>query len=511
MTRGGLIPRRAVLLGALAIPFTGVARSTGIADAAGRHFGFSEVVRRAAALAVRPHRVDPSLPATVRAWGYDEYGAIQFEPSRTLWRGEGLRYEAQFFPRGGRFTDRVDVNVVEEGRVRALRYDRSLFRGWPATASDQTADLGFAGLRLHYPIAREDAHQECVVFLGASYFRAVGRDQRYGVSARAVAVDTALARDEEFPAFREYWLVRPNRGDDDITLFALLDGPSLAGAFQFRIRPGIETRLDITAEVFARRRVEKLGLAPLSSMFLYGKDGGRVFDDFRPEVHDSDGLLIRAGSGEWIWRPLANLTQLRVSRFRDHDPHGFGLLQRDRAYDHYQDLEAVYHRRPSAWIEPVGGWGSGTLELIEFPSRVEYHDNVAVLWVSDRRLDPGQSRRWAYRLRVGAETLEPSPQGRVVGTRTAAGPGADARRFVLEYEGGVLASLDETAGVDAVVSASVGLVTRPVVQPTPPGGWRVVFDLVGARQPTELRCFLRRGPDTLTETWSHQWIPGAPR
>jgi periplasmic glucans biosynthesis protein len=500
------LSRRSLLTGAAGAVLASIASAPGGVEAARSPFGFPDVTRRAAALtrlAFSPET--PPVPPGVQAWTYEDYRRVQFESAHVLWRGENLRFEIDFLPRGAIYRDLVRMNLVDREGVRPLAFAPSMFRGWPSGSSIETlASLGFAGLRVRFPLANRIPH-ECAAFLGASYFRAVGKGQLYGVSARCLAVDAATDRLEEFPAFREFWLVRPDPEAEEMTLLALLDGPSLAGAFEFRIRPGLVTRVRVVAEIFARRTIRKLGLAPLSSMFLYGEARTRTFDDFRPEVHDSDGLLFATGGGEWLWRPLDNPARLRVSRFSDRAPKGFGLLQRDRQFDHYQDLEALYHRRTSAWVTPGSHWEPGALELLEFPSDVEYHDNVALMWVMDRPVAPGQSRRWEYELRFGGDEVDLSPQGRVVSSRMGRDRTTGARRFVVEFEGGSLLSLREDH-VNAVVSGSTATVTQPVVQPTPAGGWRAAFEVAPMSVPVELRCFLRSGSDVITETWSYQWV-----
>jgi glucans biosynthesis protein len=497
----GRLSRRALLGGAASVLMTRQpvpAAST---------FGWPDVRRRAEIMAQQPYRGPGApLPDWARGWGYEEYREIEFDPARALWHSEGLRFEIDFFPRGASFGVPVMIHVVEPQRITPLLFDPSLFRRWPGRAPRPPSDgLGFAGLRVRYPlIAGPPSHQECVVFLGASYFRGVGRGQVYGVSARGVAIDTATDRPEEFPAFREFWLVRPAPEAEDVRILGLLEGPSLTGAYEFQIGPGDDTVLGVTAEVFARRTIKKLGLCPLSSMHLFGEFARNGFDDFRPEVHDSDGLLLQTSRAEWLWRPLDNASRLRVSRFRDSGtPGGFGLLQRDRVFDHYQDLEALYHRRPNAWIEPRSPWPGGSVELLEFPSRQEYRDNVAAFWACDAPLAGGSSLRWAYELRFGGRGTDPTPQARVVGTRSGAGSHSGSRRFVVDFEGPALRSrsAEQVVGDVTPVTASA-----PIVEATP-GGLRVVFEVTRPRIPVELRCFLRAGTDALSETWSYLLQP----
>lgn len=486
--------------------------------AASAPFRFAEVRRQAAALARQPfENTRDILPQAVRKLSYDQYRDIRFRPEKALWRNEGLMFEMQFFQRASfktSFLDKVVVNIVEQGKVVRVPYANDLFDFGRNMVSDLPSDLGFAGFRLHYPLHHKEYYDEIVVFLGASYFRAIGQHQNYGLSARGLAIDTGLPKAEEFPRFREFWIEKPVPGATTITVYALLDSKSTTGAYHFTIRPGQATVLDVKAHVFMRHDVDKIGFAPLTSMFFSGEGTTSSLDDFRPEVHDSDGLLLATGHGEWLWRPLANPTRVRVSSFRDTNPRGFGLLQRDRSFDHYQDLEAFYEKRPSVWVEPLGAWGAGVVQLIEIPSDADWYDNIVAFWIPDKRAQAGTEWRLAYRLYFFLEKDALSPGGRTHATRLGRGgtggkSEANTRKFVIDFAGGRLQHLKAETPVDAVITASSGTISNMAVQRN--GfieGWRVFFEL----QPdgdasVELRCFLKSGTDTLTETWSYQWHP----
>lgn len=501
------------LLGAAAVP-PGTAQ--GATEAA--PFSFVEVRQRAAELASRPFEAPPDdLPQAIRDLNYDQYRDIRFRPDKALWRREGLPFEVQFFQRASfdfmdAPLDKVVINIVDQGHVARIPYSSDLFDFGRNVVPELPADLGFAGFRLHYPLHSQEYYDEVAVFLGASYFRVLGQHQSYGLSARGLAVDTGLSTPEEFPRFREFWLEKPDRQATAITLYALMDSQSVTGAYRFTIRPGKETVVEITANVFMRQEAEKIGFAPLTSMFFSGEGTDRFLDDFRPEVHDSDGLLLATGHGEWIWRPLDNPTRVRVSSFRDTNPRGFGLLQRDRNFEHYQDLEAVYQKRPSVWIEPLGDWGPGMVQLVELPSDADWHDNIVAFWVPDERTKAGKEWLLAYRLYTFLDKSGLPPGGRTHATRIGRGGvggeiEANKRKFVIDFTGERLQKLGANTPVDAVITASSGTIDRQTVERNPfTGGWRVSFELKPAGEaPVELRCFLRSGEDTLTETWSYQW------
>ena len=433
-------------------------------------FGFAQVQQRAAQLAAKPYVADrPPLPDSLRKLSYDDYRDIRFKPEKSLWRDERLAFEVQSFLRGFIYAERVRINSITNGKVEALDYKSDLFNfGHVAIPEGLPADLGFAGFRLHYPLNREDSRDEVAVFLGASYFRFLGQQQHYGLSARGLAIDTALSSGEEFPVFREFWLQKPEQRATEITVYALLDSPRVTGAYRFAIKPGLRTLIEVKAHLYFRDKIAKLGIAPLTSMFLHGKTTERYVNDFRPEVHDSDGLLIATRAGERIWRPLVNPKSLRISAFQTPGLQGFGLLQRERRYSQYEDLEAHYQLRPSVWIEPIGDWGKGVVELVEIPSPSERHDNIVAYWVPEHAPKAGQELVFEYRLRAALEWEGDTAGARVIATRIGAGgareENSDPRKFVIDFFGPALKSLAEDQVLEAAVTASKGKLSKPIVQ-----------------------------------------------
>jgi len=484
------------------------------AIAAGAAFDFSAVMRAAGRLAAEPFQRDrPALPPALEGLDYDRFRDIRFRREQAIWSDTTLPFWVELFSRGFLFKDRVRVNLIEEGVVRPVAYSQELFDfGRNEVTGNIPPETGFAGLRILGPINTDTRFDEIAVFLGASYFRAVGQGQNYGITSRGLAIDTGLPTREEFPVFREFWIERPaDAGTEAIHVYALLDSERVAGAYRFRIEPGLHTLIDVKMRLYFRDTVEKLGIAPLTSMFMHGKSTDRFVDDFRPEVHDSDGLAIETGQGERIWRPLNNPRTLRISTFTMENPRGFGLLQRERAFHAYEDLEAHYHRRPSLWVEPQGQWGKGVVELVEIPSLAERYDNIVAFWTPDARPSKGDELEFAYRLRFALD-----PEARLRGARAIAtrigGAGTDEldssrRKFVIEFVGPSLRSVGPQAEVEALVSSSSGSLTRPVVQYNPEtGGRRVFFELTPEGDvPVDLRCFLRHGADVLSETWVFQW------
>ncbi|MCY4599084.1 MAG: glucan biosynthesis protein G [Acidobacteria bacterium] len=485
-----------------------------------------DLTARARRLAAAPYEPPgDDLPPALAGLDYDQYRSIRFRPEAALWKG-AARFELQLFHPGFIHREPVRLHLVEDGRITTVPFDPARFRydgpAAPAAAAAGPA-TGHAGFRVHYPLNDAAIKDETAVFLGASYFRLLGRGHVHGLSSRGLAIDTALESGEEFPLFREFWLVRPAPDAAALTFHALLDSRSVAGAYRFVLEPGAPTTLDVDARLFARADVAKLGVAPLSSMFLYGRNRLRAFDDFRPQVHDSDGLLLHAADGEWIWRPLGNGPDVQLAAFTGAAPRGFGLMQRERRFESYLDAEARYDRRPSEWIEPLGAdWGSGRVELLEFQVDSEFADNVAAYWVPDEPFTAGAERAYRYRLSTFDARLPDQTLAQV--ERTSIGrdalpgqqdpPPPSQRRIVVDF-GPLPAAVVDPGGagapppVEAVLDASSGQVSDLVVQPLPEArGWRAAFRLEpAAGAPAELRLYLHRGGRRVSETWNYVWHP----
>ncbi len=460
------------------------------------------------------------IPQQLANLNYHQYRAIRFRPEHALWNGISL-FEVQMFHPGFLYREPIHINELRNGEVRQVNFDPALFR-YEGEAEGLKEivppDLGFAGFRVHFPINTGDYKDEVVVFLGASYFRMVGRNQIYGLSSRGLAVDTATSSGEEFPRFREFWLVHPGANGTTLTILALLDSPSVTGAYRFDLTPTNHTVIDVDARLFARADVAKLGVAPLTSMFMHGEPSTRRVDDFRPEVHDSDGLLMHTSSGEWIWRPLSNPMQLRVSSLRDERPRGFGLLQRDRDFENYLDAEARYDLRPSEWVTLGNGdWGQGGVELVEIPSNSEINDNIVTYWVPEAPFRAGDQRRYQYQLSTYGAGPPHHDLAAVVRTRNGWGsapgqpnpPPREVRQFIVDFRGGELSTLAESHSVQANLSHSTGQVDEVRVQQLPDGRtWRAAFKLTPeGSTPADLRLVLKLRGRTLSETWNYVWYP----
>jgi glucans biosynthesis protein len=508
--------RRGALACAAALASLALGAARAASAAAPAPFGFVQVVERARELAAQPFR-DPTgkIPDWLLRLGYDQWREIRFRPERALWSEGRLPFQVQFFHPGFLYDRPVAVHVVDAQGVHDVAFSPSRFDyGSNDFASSVPQDLGHAGLRVHFPLKTPTYHDEVIVFLGASYFRAVGRRQGFGLSARGLAVDTALPRGEEFPWFSEFWLVRPAAGASELAIYALLESPGLTGAYRFVVHPGEQTVVEVTCQIFRRWKISKLGIAPLTSMFFVGENTLREIHDFRPEVHDSDGLLVASATGEWIWRPLDNPTSLQVSGFALRDPRGFGLIQRDREFEHYQDLETRMELRPSAWVVPKEGWGEGRVELVEIPTRSDVNDNIVAYWVPEEVPPPGEPLSFSYSIHwYGSDTRRP-PGGRALATRRDYGMVENAQRFVVDFTGGGLEKLPAETVLRGVISLGPGsgeegeLLDQQVFKNPVTGGWRLVFQIRPyGSDPIELRAFLQQGERALTETWSYGLRP----
>lgn len=469
-------------------------------------FDAQTVRQLARELAARPYaNPDRQLPKELNELSYDQYRNIRFNPDRSLWRGQGTPFEAQLLHRGFLFRDKVEIYTVSQGEARRVEYAPGQFRfehGVPAP--DPKLDLDFSGFRLHNPINRPDYFDEVAVFQGASYFRAIGKDQTYGTSARGLAIKTADASGEEFPIFKAFWIEEPRPGVDSIVVHALLDSPSCAAAHRFTIRPGASTVMTVEMTLYPRTDVDKAGLASLTSMFMFGPNDRDGIDDFRPMVCDADGLAIVTGTGERLWRPLSNPKRLQISSFESTNIRGFGLMQRQRSFFDYQDLEARYERRPSVWVEPIGDWGEGAVHLVEIPTPEEVHDNIVAYWRPKEPLRKGREYYFTYRLHWGWDSPDRTELGRFGLTRV--GGTAERRQFVLDIVGDSIKNLPPE-GLAARVSAGTGAISNVVLQRHPDiEGWRMAFTFEpkGADL-AELRAEMVRGEERLSESWVYRW------
>lgn len=474
---------------------------------AGYDFNRQTVIELAKQLSKQPMQPPARAMEALNNLDYDSYRQINFQQNQAVWGNTPTQFSIQLFAPGFLYKDLVEIDAVENGKAYPIKATENSFVTPNKEISQLISELGkFAGLRLHYPINRPDYKDEFIVFQGASYFRAVSKGQTYGLSARGLALDVAQPTGEEFPMFRHFWIERPSASQQAIVVHALLDSESITGAYRFGIFPGSPTRIDVDATLFPRRDLEHVGLAPLTSMYMFNgtMDHPKTMD-YRRAVHDSEGLQIQTGKGEVLWRPLMNPETLQVSAFIDQTPQGFGLIQRHRSFSDYQDLEANYHTRPSIWVQPLNDWGEGHIELVEIPSDSEANDNIVAYWQPAAPLKKDQPFNYSYRLTLTNDTPILSGQSHIV--RSAQGQKlADVDpQIVIDFNNIEVQDID-SLHVDASISQG-NIIEAHVTQNPYKKGVRafVTFDPERAES-AEIRVQLKHGDTPLAATWLYRWL-----
>ena len=472
-------------------------------------FNLDDVAAKAKDLAGQKFEAPKSnLPPVFRDMKYADYQKIRFIQSKAEWANDKTPFKLSFYHQGMHFDTPVTINEITANKVEEIKYDPSRFEfGDVPHDADATKNLGYAGFRVLYPINKADKQDEIMTLLGASYFRVVGRGHAYGLSARGLAIDTALPSGEEFPRFREFWIEKPKPNDKHLVIYALLDSPRSTGAYKMILRPGDDTIVDVKSKVFLRDHVSRLGIAPLTSMFLFGPNQPSKVQNYRPALHDSEGLSIHAGNGEWLWRPLNNPKHLAVSNFSVENPRGFGLMQRQRAFSDFEDLDDNYQKRPSAWIEPKGDWGKGTVDLVEIPTADETNDNIVAFWSPETLPEPGKPFEYNYRLHWTIDEAKYQPQdlGWVKQTLRSTGDVKQANlirqpdgsiAFLVDFNGPALAALPEDTAVRSQVSVgdNAELVENNLRYNPETKGWRLTLRLKvkDPKKSTEMRAALLR-------------------
>lgn len=480
------------------------------------------VISKAELLSKLPYHDDRlNLPETLSKLNPEQYSDIRFLREEGTWYHKELPFEIQLYHPGGLFNHTVTINEIVEGKTHEITYNYHDFDFGKNNISPEniSKNVGYAGFRLHYPLNTKEYYDELISFLGASYFRSMAKGQRYGLSARGLAINTAENSPEEFPIFKEFWIERPSKDSSKIKMYALLDSPSISGAYTFDIKVDKKTTVDVHTVLFPRQDIYKLGIAPLTSMFLYGENTRFRFDDYRPEVHDSDGLLLLNGNNEKIWRPLDNSKHLRLSSFVDDNPKGFGLMQRDREPRNYLDPEAMYELRPSVWIEPLENWNKGKVQLAELPSINETNDNVVTYWVPDEAIKAGGKYAYSYRLHWGYEAPVMQELAKVSSTHSGLGGDGlageyiqDKRKFVIyfsDFNNPNLKKEIENGNVWADISNQAGAISNINLMYTPfSEGATLYFDFEPNKEIVELRVLLRNKSENnriISEIWSYQW------
>ena len=479
-------------------------------DVAPTRFDDSTVRSLAQGLASRSYQPpQKDLPDALAHMTFDQFSSIQFNAEKTLWGQDHLAFDVEFFPRGYLYRQKVDVFEVENGAAHPVPCTADMFSSRDASLNAST-ETGFSGLRIRYALNHPGVMEECAVFLGASYFRAVAKGQSYGLSARGFAKDTGTPTGEEFPVFRAFWLEKPAAGSQSLVLHALMDSPSLTGAFRFTIRPGETTLFDVQSSFFPRVDITAGGIAPLTGMYYFDANDRTHVNDWRPAAHDSEALQIWTGAGQNIYRPLTNPTDLQLSSFSDAGPYGYGLMQRKRSFHDYEDLALHYEKRPSLWVEPVGNWGEGSVNLVEIPTPSEVNDNIVSFWRPQKPMKAGQSYNFTYRMYWGWDTPWPTHLARIHDTRVGAVTDHPEKiQFVLDFDGEPFRSLPNDTAYHLIAQTSAGTIETTTLMPNPEiNGIRAFFQLTpGTAKLCELQVQLANAQGPVSETWLYRWTP----
>ena len=495
----------AIALCCLALPAAAAVRRSRPASApTARRFTFDTVIAQAKHSAAAPYTPQQThVPAWINRLSPAEYRSIRFDPQADIWRTANLPFRLELLPAGFNFQTEVRISIVDDGVVRDLAATPAMFNFSKSNPPPPTAYLPLSGFRMLSHLNSRRVWDEFLIYQGASYFRAVARQLVYGLSARGLAINTAEPAGEEFPAFTHFWIERPLKQATETVIYALLDSRSTTGAYRFTVKPGAETTMDVDLTLFARTALRSYGIAPLTSMFLFDETNRGRLDDYRPEVHDSDGLQITSRDGEHIWRPLANPANLQISTFTTEAPLGFGLIQRSRRQRDFEDLEAQYEKRPSAWVQPRGNFGPGTVELVEIPSGRETNDNIVAFFRPARPLPAGAAAHYAYRVSWLAQPRLPKGLGEVVATRSGASLDGKRRVFQVDFVG----AGDDVEGLRVALSASAGKLSHVMLLSDPAiHGMRASFELDPKNADlSELRLQVTSNGSPVTETWLYRW------
>ena len=467
-------------------------------------FSRSLLLDEAHKLAGDGYHEPPQVPEHWATLGYDQYRDIKFRGDKSIWLGENRGFTGSLLHTGFLYRQAVGLHLVDDGIARKIKFSADLFDYGPNLKPPApNEDLGFSGFKLRRTASASEPGEEFISFQGATYFRAKAGGQIYGLSARGLAINTGDPTGEEFPLFENFWIENPDVNASSVVVHALLNSRSCTGVYRFTLRADAETTVDVELSLFPREDMSHIGLGALTSMFLYDATSRTRFDDFRPAVHGSDGLSILTGGGELIWRPLANPKGLQISAFADQNPRGFGLIQRHRTFDHFSDLNTRYDLKPSCWVEPIGDWGQGAVELIEIPSDSEIHENILCNWRPQAKLPAGQQFTASYRMHWSADRSEGTELAIVSDTRIGQGTQSQSRHFVIDFTG----TLPAPDKVKLELSTSAGRISGQVIAANDVhGGLRVTFELDTKNiQLAELRASLTDGSKRISETWLYRW------
>jgi len=509
MNRRDFLRLATIAAGALAGPGHALAAIDAPGLKEGEVFSRDKLLEYAKALAKSAYVApDSTLPASLQSLNYDQYVSIRFRPERAIWSTDHRGFVIEPLHRGFIYAALVDLFTIEDGRVLVVPYEPDMFDFGSIAPPAPDSKLGFSGFRLKAPIDSPDRLDDFAIFQGATYFRAIARNQIYGAVARGLAINTGEASGEQFPFFRAFWIERPQQRSDTLAVHALLDSEAATGALHLTLTPGENTIIDVDATFYPRTKIDHVGIAPLNSMYLFGPNDRKGVDDVRVAVHESSGLQMLTGGGEWIWRPLQNPETLQISGFVDKTPRGFGLIQRNRDPAAFEDSQHRYETQPSVWITPKGDWGEGSIQLVEIPTDAEIHDNIICYWRPKNALEAGQEYAFSYRTNWCWTPPDTPPMAVVHETRIGAF-GAKRRMFVIDFQGDIFANADNIRGIEPNIAANPGKISDvSLTLDTQRRIGRLSFGLdPESENYSEMRAVLIKDGKPVSETWLYRWTP----
>ncbi|TGL17685.1 glucan biosynthesis protein D [Leptospira yanagawae] len=443
---------------------------------------------------------------------FEDYRQIEYKPDVAIWKNLALPYQLHFFHPGHIYSNGIKIYEVIEEKPVEIPYDSSRFHFGNLPLTDDFFELSkklqYTGFRVHYPINQKEALEEFLVFQGSSYFRALSKDQVYGLSGRGLAINTGPEGKEEFPIFESFYIKRPEKNDSSILIYAIMNSESVAGAYEFFVTPGEITTIDIRAKIYLRKKIKRLGLSPITSMFLYGESNIPILGNIHPEIHDSDGLLTYLGEDNWEWRPLINPKKTKLTSIELNHPKGFGLIQRDRKFKSYQDEKLLYHRRPSVWVEPKGDWGEGELYLLEFTTNLDSDDNITIFW--EPNIPPNLKEGYEFQYRLSY--IEKSPETHQLGKTSSYYKGTDPlfpkeKMLTLYFTGDVLKALDPKTELKAIIKNDMipaDQIRYQIEKIRELDQWRLQIWHSSPIEVSNWKVHLEKENQKITETWIYR-------
>ncbi len=470
-------------------------------------FGPGAVADLARELAKHPFKpISSDIPDPFKSLSYDQYYDIALKGEARVWSEESVGFVLEPLHRGFQYNNPIQLNLVADNKAYRLIYDTKLFDFGKLKPAANLGDIGFSGFRILAPQGGQGLG-EIASFQGANFFRAQAEGQVSGLLARALALKIGDPKGEETPVFRSIWIEKPSLVAATLVVHALIDSDSVAGAFQFTIRPGEATIMDTECTLFPRTTIDNFGLATMSATHLLGFMDHKKFNDYRPNVSEVCGLQMLTGAEEWVWRPVTNPGTLQISSFSDNKPRGFGCILRDRDFEDYDDEDNHWEKRPSLWIEPLGDWTEGVVQLIEIPSQSDVNDNILCFWRPKDPLKAGTEVSFAYRQFWCWDPPQRPDLARA--THSHSGENGKRQRFFVEFTGDILGNADLTNAITLTLTAGTGSITMKKTFADPDRKtFRVLFELDPSNaDSSELRLLLQANGKSVSETWLYRWTP----